>query len=559
MANIKVGLSKKSTVILLMLFFLVLGGGGGYLLWRVNQAKTVAPTDSDASVPKMCRRCTKCNKDRNPDGNCYGNSSGEWVGCTKDDGTDGCCAWSDTEEYECGVKKYHITYVAGANGSVSKKGQNEVDPGGSISSTATPNDGFKFTKWSDGNTSATRTDSNVLADATYTANFEKLPDETFTLKYTAGPEGKITGTATQTVKKGASGTAVTATPNNATTHEFDKWSDGKTANPRTDTNVQGNITVNATFKAKTAETYTLKYTVQPAGSGTIQGKATQTVKKGGNGEKVTAVPNSGYKFVGWGGEDGLKTPERQDTNVQKNITAIAMFQKEGVPVEKVTLTYKAGTGGKIEGGTTQTINKGTSGTKVTAKANNGYKFDKWAESPTGKTQAIVSMMIPDNGLQSSRVDTAVQANVTITASFKKSCGDSMCDSWENMQNCPADCEGCGDGVCADGETPQTCSQDCSAVCGDGMCTEGESSENCPTDCGAPVVSETVPETGLFDETGNILIMGGILLALGMGWTWVSTLPKKAYVTISDTVSEAKSKSVVRERESRRRKLEERIK
>lgn len=48
MANVKMGLSKKSTVIILILIFLLVGGGGGYLLWRVNQKETVAPTDSDA-------------------------------------------------------------------------------------------------------------------------------------------------------------------------------------------------------------------------------------------------------------------------------------------------------------------------------------------------------------------------------------------------------------------------------------------------------------------------------------------------------------------------------
>jgi len=45
----KLRLSKKNQVIVIILFVLVLGGTGGYLLWRVNQDDTVAPTDSDAS------------------------------------------------------------------------------------------------------------------------------------------------------------------------------------------------------------------------------------------------------------------------------------------------------------------------------------------------------------------------------------------------------------------------------------------------------------------------------------------------------------------------------
>ena len=34
-------------VIALIIGAILLGGGGGYLLWRVNQPKTVAPTESE--------------------------------------------------------------------------------------------------------------------------------------------------------------------------------------------------------------------------------------------------------------------------------------------------------------------------------------------------------------------------------------------------------------------------------------------------------------------------------------------------------------------------------
>ena len=54
MANIRVSASKKTTVIILLLLFLVVGGTGGYLLWRVNQEKTVAPTDSEAGGDICC-------------------------------------------------------------------------------------------------------------------------------------------------------------------------------------------------------------------------------------------------------------------------------------------------------------------------------------------------------------------------------------------------------------------------------------------------------------------------------------------------------------------------
>lgn len=47
--KLNVRLTKKTKIILLGIFVFVLAGTGGYLLWRVNQPNTVAPTDSDAT------------------------------------------------------------------------------------------------------------------------------------------------------------------------------------------------------------------------------------------------------------------------------------------------------------------------------------------------------------------------------------------------------------------------------------------------------------------------------------------------------------------------------
>ena len=57
MANIRFNASKKTTIILLVVLFLILGGAGGYLLWRVNQQDTVAPTDSEAGSDQVDNCC----------------------------------------------------------------------------------------------------------------------------------------------------------------------------------------------------------------------------------------------------------------------------------------------------------------------------------------------------------------------------------------------------------------------------------------------------------------------------------------------------------------------
>lgn len=111
--------------------------------------------------------------------------------------------------------------------------------------------GHIFTSWNtktDGTgtefTAATTVADNITVYAIYSVN-------KFTVTYTAGQNGSITGSATQVIDYGSDGAAVTATP--APGYKFTSWSDGKTDNPRTDTNVTLNIDVNASFAPINAE------------------------------------------------------------------------------------------------------------------------------------------------------------------------------------------------------------------------------------------------------------------------------------------------------------------
>jgi len=94
---------------------------------------------------------------------------------------------------------------------------------------------------------------------TITANFAI---DTFTLTYTAGANGTISGTTPQTVDYGGNGTAVEAIPN--TGYHFVNWSDSSTQNPRTDLNVTANIAVTANFAQSQ---YVISGRVMVAGSG----------------------------------------------------------------------------------------------------------------------------------------------------------------------------------------------------------------------------------------------------------------------------------------------------
>ena len=79
----------------------------------------------------------------------------------------------------------------------------------------------------------------------------------YTLTYDGGT-GTIIGTNPQTVNHGTDGTAVTAVP--AAGYSFVGWSDGSTANPRTDTNVTADKSVTALFEV---DRFALDYSSNP--------------------------------------------------------------------------------------------------------------------------------------------------------------------------------------------------------------------------------------------------------------------------------------------------------
>jgi hypothetical protein len=224
---------------------------------------------------------------------------------------------------------------------------------------------------------------------TYTVDVTRAAP-TYTLTYTAGAHGSISGTSPQIVPQGGDGSAVTAVPD--TGYHFVNWSDASTANPRTDMNVMGDIAVTANFAINT---YTLTYNA--GANGSISGTSPQMVNHGDSGTPVTAVPNTGYHFVDW--SDASTANPRTDTNVMSDVTVTANFA-----INEYTLTYNAGAHGSISGTSPQMVNHGDSGTPVTAVADSGYEFVDWSDSSTANP----------------RTDTNVTANITVAANFAAS-------------------------------------------------------------------------------------------------------------------------------------------
>ena len=280
-----------------------------------------------------------------------------------------------------------LTYSAGAGGTLSGTTSQSVEYGQSGSAvTAVPDSVHEFDQWSDGSTENPRTDTNVSANISVTAQF-KL--KTYTLTYSAGAHGSISGTNPQTVEYGQSGSAVTAVPD--TGYEFEQWSDGSTDNPRTDTDISGDMSFTAQFAPKT---YTLTYSAGAGGS--ITGANPQSVKFGESGSAVTAVPDTGYAFDKW--SDGSTANPRTDTNISGDMTIEAEFK-----VKTITLVYTPSTGGTLTGSLIQEVEYGSSGSAVTAVPDKDYEFDKWSDGSTANP----------------RTDADVTANINVTAEFAK--------------------------------------------------------------------------------------------------------------------------------------------
>ena len=144
----------------------------------------------------------------------------------------------------------------------------------------------------------------------------KLVELTYTLKYIAGAHGVIEGKTEQKVAKNGNGTLVYASADAG--YKFEKWSDNKTDNPRTDENITANLTVTATFT-----NFIPKFTYIAGAGGKIGTQAQKVVNNPDGTQEVEAVPDAGYSFVRW--SDGKEDPKRADANLLADRTVYAYF------------------------------------------------------------------------------------------------------------------------------------------------------------------------------------------------------------------------------------------
>ena len=233
-------------------------------------------------------------------------------------------------------KNYTVTANADTGGSVIGSGSYTYNTSATL--TAIPKSGYQFIGWYKG-------DSKVSADAIYsftvtenvtlTAKFARI----YTVSVTANPTngGTVTGGGTYA---GGETVTLTATPNPG--YKFVQWekyakldslwfwskvSTEATYSFTVESYFSNNTEYRAVFEENTTPEPT-KYTVtanvdaggSATGGGTFDEGATAT---------LTAMPNSGYHFLGWyKGDSKVSADATYSFTVTENVTLTAKFEKD---------------------------------------------------------------------------------------------------------------------------------------------------------------------------------------------------------------------------------------
>jgi hypothetical protein len=296
-----------------------------------------------------------------------------------------------------------LTYVAGLHGDITGTKVQTVPYGGTGTEVeAVGETGYHFEAWDDAYPTANRTDTNVLDNITATATFAI---NVYSVKYTAGPNGSITGDLDQAVAHGGSASQVEAVP--ATGYHFGGWSDAYPTANRTDTGVIGPIDVTADFDP---DEFTLQYSAGPNGS--ITGEANQTVSFGADGTEVEAVPEPGYHFDKW--SDDYPTAKRTDTNVSENVDVTATFANDLYTINVVVDPSSTGAVAKSPDLTNYTF--GTN-LQLTATAIPGYHFDHWTGTVISGANPLTVPMNSDVSLTAHFVPNAMAGQMVISQFF----------------------------------------------------------------------------------------------------------------------------------------------
>ena len=296
------------------------------------------------------------------------------------------------------VVYYTVTATAG-NGGTANASATTVEHGSKVTLTATPNTGYEFVGWYNGETKVSEVanyEFAVTSNINYTANFKKI---TYNISVSATEGGTANASAT-TVEHGSKVT-LTATPN--TGYEFVGWYNGETKVSEVanyEFAVTSNINYTANFKKIT---YNISVSVNGTNGSAYIGNATTTQKEVAYGEQVTltAAAGVGYHFVSWT-KDG-DVVEGADAEYTFVPTGAAAYTAN-FAINTYEINVSATEGGTANASAT-TVEHGSEVT-LTATPEEGYEFVGWYNGET-KVNEVANF------------EFAVTSDINYTANFKK--------------------------------------------------------------------------------------------------------------------------------------------
>lgn len=234
--------------------------------------------------------------------------------------------------------RYTITTVAspvdGGTPKVNgKTGEVEVDAESKVTLTANPNEGFTFEKWTN-QQGDTFTDEELIIETVtnsdvYVAHYLSGSVD-FTIDLSPEGSGRVKLDGNDFVEKRtsydvAAGSNVTVTAEPYNDYTFERWQDSEgnvyNVNPLSLVNIKGNEVITAIFNKKSKG---LRVIADPASGGHV------TKDIDGSGKAViNAVPNRGWKFVGWYVDDKFISSKKKCSvkDDGSDITYVGKFGK----------------------------------------------------------------------------------------------------------------------------------------------------------------------------------------------------------------------------------------
>ena len=271
--------------------------------------------------------------------------------------------------FQAQPQSYTITVSANPTNGGNVTGGGTYQQGQSCTVTATANNGYSFTNWTEnGNVVSTQASYTftVTGNRTLVANFTQ---QQYTITATANPTNGGTVTGGGNYNYGQSCT-LTATP--ATGFTFQKWTKNGTQ-VSTNATYTFTVTESAAYVAHfQAQSYYIATNSNPSNGGTTTGNGTYSY---GSSCTVTATPATGYDFTNWT-ENGsqVSTNASYTFTVTSGRNLTANFNLQAFEIEAIV--------NPAAGGTTTGSGTYHYGDRVTVnvETNEDYAFQNWTEN-----------------------------------------------------------------------------------------------------------------------------------------------------------------------------------